>query len=64
MGTQADVRQTAGSESPAPDREPDHAQELARQLVRHLGIDGAKRTCTENHWQGVLDIIRRANPEN
>lgn len=35
-----------------------HATELARQLVRHLGVQGAKRTCVENHWQGVLDIIR------
>ena len=27
---------------------------LARQLIRHLGIAGATRTCRENHWDGVL----------
>jgi hypothetical protein len=34
-----------------------HAAELARMLVRHLGIDGAARTCRENHWDGVLSEV-------
>jgi hypothetical protein len=31
-----------------------HAAELARMLVRHLGVEGAAKTCRENHWDGVL----------
>ncbi len=38
-----------------------HSRELANQLVRHLGVQGATQTCLENHWQGVLDIIRAMN---
>ncbi|RMF09287.1 MAG: hypothetical protein D6763_08020 [Alphaproteobacteria bacterium] len=38
-----------------------HSQELATQLIRHLGVQGATQTCIENHWQGVLDIIRAMN---
>ena len=34
-----------------------HAAELARMLVRHLGIDGAAKTCRENHWDGVLSEV-------
>ena len=34
-----------------------HAEELAHQLVRHLGVNGARKTCTENHWDGVLEAI-------
>jgi hypothetical protein len=30
---------------------------LARQLIRHLGIAGATRTCRENHWDGVLIAV-------
>jgi len=33
------------------------AERLARQLIRHLGIAGAIRTCHENHWNGVLAVI-------
>lgn len=40
---------------------PRHSRELAQQLVRRLGIQGATRTCQENHWQGVLDIIHAMN---
>ena len=35
----------------------EHATELARMLVRHLGVDGAARTCRENHWDGVLSEV-------
>lgn len=34
------------------------SQQLALQLVRHLGIKGATRTCIENQWQGVLAIVQ------
>jgi hypothetical protein len=43
---------------------PRHSRELARQLVRRLGIQGATRTCQENHWQGVLDIIHAMNQKS
>lgn len=33
------------------------SMELAHQLVRHLGIKGARKTCMENHWDGVLEAI-------
>lgn len=36
-----------------------HADELAHQLVRHLGISAARKTCNENQWVGVLDAINR-----
>lgn len=39
-----------------------HAQELAQLLIRHLGIKGATRTCIENHWQGVLAVVRSMTP--
>ncbi len=41
-----------------------HSQELAQQLVRHLGIKGATRTCIENHWQGVLAIVQSMGPKS
>jgi hypothetical protein len=34
-----------------------HSEELAHQLVRHLGINAARKTCAENHWTGVLAAI-------
>jgi len=37
--------------------EVEHAAELARMLVRHLGVEGAARTCRENHWDGVLSEV-------
>jgi len=43
---------------------PRHSRELAQQLVRRLGIQGATRTCQENHWQGVLDIIHAMNQKS
>lgn len=46
---------------PSTDR---HSQELAQQLVRHLGIKGAERTCVENHWQGVLAIVQSMAPRS
>ena len=36
----------------------ENAEELARQLIRHLGVAGARRTCVENHWDGVLNLIK------
>lgn len=41
-----------------------HSRELAQQLVRHLGIDGATRACLENHWQGVLEVVRSLSPKH
>lgn len=35
----------------------DHVEALARQLVRHLGESGARKTCQDNHWSGVLAVI-------
>lgn len=37
----------------------DHLDELARQLIRHLGVEGARRTCVDNRWKGVLAVIDR-----
>jgi hypothetical protein len=42
---------------PADSAELLHAAELARMLVRHLGIEGAAKTCRENHWDGVLSEV-------
>lgn len=39
----------------------DHVQALARQLVRHLGESGARKTCQDNHWSGVLSAIDALN---
>lgn len=39
----------------------DHVQALARQLVRHLGESGARKTCQDNHWSGVLSVIDAMN---
>ena len=39
----------------------EHAAELARLLVRHLGVEGAARTCRENHWDGVLTEVLNQN---
>ena len=36
----------------------ENSSELARQLIRHLGIEGATRTCRENHWDGVLSEVQ------
>ncbi len=38
-----------------------HSEELAHQLVRHLGIVAARKTCAENHWTGVLAAIDALN---
>ncbi len=49
---------------PFPDDEAcriEHASELARLLVRHLGVEGAARTCRENHWDGVLTEVLNQN---
>ncbi|MEM6683356.1 MAG: hypothetical protein AAF607_14055 [Pseudomonadota bacterium] len=40
-----------------PDTSLDHVTALARQLVRHLGEAGARKTCQDNHWNGVLNAI-------
>tara|TARA_B100001540_G_scaffold283834_1_gene275679 strand:+ start:7286 stop:7498 length:213 start_codon:yes stop_codon:yes gene_type:complete len=34
-----------------------HREELAQQLIRRLGFAGARQTCVENHWEGVLEAI-------
>ena len=34
-----------------------HAEALAHQLVRRLGLNAARKTCAENHWLAVLDVI-------
>lgn len=39
----------------------DHVHALARQLVRHLGESGARKTCQDNHWSGVLNAIDAMN---
>ncbi|MFZ5608199.1 MAG: hypothetical protein ACOY99_01155 [Pseudomonadota bacterium] len=41
------------------DQDFDHIQELAQQLVRHLGVAGARKTCLDNRWKGVLAVIDR-----
>jgi hypothetical protein len=41
-----------------------HSRELAQQLVRHLGIEGATRACLENHWQGVLEVVQSLSPKH
>lgn len=48
-------------QEPVPDEEAgfDHLDELARQLIRHLGVEGARRTCLDNRWKGVLAAIDR-----
>lgn len=35
-----------------------NAERLAQQLIRHLGVAGATRTCRENHWDGVLSAVQ------
>ena len=35
-----------------------YTETLAAQLIRHLGFDGVERTCRENHWSGVLNIVQ------
>lgn len=47
----------AGDHQAASDDSRRLSTELAHQLVRHLGIKGARKTCTENHWDGVLEAI-------
>jgi|GEM_PF-3477121 len=42
------------------DQDLDHIQELAKTLVRHLGVQGARRICQENHWKSVLVLVERA----
>lgn len=42
------------------DQDLDHIQELAKTLVRHLGVQGARRMCQENHWKSVLVFVERA----
>jgi len=49
-------------QSPPVEQNPiEHAGELARLLVRHLGFEGAARTCRENHWDGVLTEVLNQN---
>lgn len=40
-----------------------YADALAAELLRHLGYDAAQKTCHENHWDGVLDALRRQQAE-
>jgi len=46
----------ASREQPAETR---YAEALAAELLRHLGFEAAEKTCFENHWDGVLDALRR-----
>lgn len=41
------------------DQDMEHIQELAKTLVRHLGAEGARRMCQENHWKSVLMFVER-----
>ena len=36
-----------------------YADALATELLRHLGYEAAEKTCCENHWDGVLEALRR-----
>ncbi|GEQ99513.1 hypothetical protein JCM17845_01370 [Iodidimonas gelatinilytica] len=36
-----------------------YADTLAAELLRHLGYEAAQRTCCENHWDGVLEALKR-----
>jgi len=42
---------------------PQYTETLASELIRHLGYEGAVRTCSENHWSGVLEAVRRLRPD-
>ncbi|WP_281302274.1 MULTISPECIES: hypothetical protein [unclassified Iodidimonas] len=36
-----------------------YADALATELLRHLGYEAAEKTCCENHWDGVLEALRK-----
>lgn len=40
-----------------------HTDQLASELIRHLGLKGAERTCRENHWSGVLAAVKAYSKE-
>ncbi|MEM8799910.1 MAG: hypothetical protein AAGF15_07515 [Pseudomonadota bacterium] len=42
--------------------DPRHVRELASQLVRYLGANGARKACRENRWSGVLELIENEHP--
>lgn len=49
-------RRMATRQTPAELR---YTDALAAELLRRLGLEAAERTCHENHWDGVLDALRR-----
>lgn len=51
--------------TPESDSDPQfrHADQLASELIRHLGLKGAERTCRENHWSGVLAAVKAYSKE-
>jgi len=53
------TRTHSGETPHPPSGEMRYADALASELIRHLGVDAAERTCAENHWGGVLDAVRR-----
>lgn len=40
-----------------------YADALAAELLRHLGYEAAEKTCCENHWDGVLEALRKQIPQ-
>ena len=45
-------------EQERPETSPHHSRTLAAQLVRHLGIQEARRTCQDHHWDNVLAAVK------
>ncbi len=37
---------------------PSEMERLAERLIKRLGVEGALRSCRENHWDGVLKVIQ------
>jgi hypothetical protein len=57
MNVQNEPKKSNGSSDSDRDNSFRHSKELAHQLIRHLGIHAARKTCTENQWSGVLAAI-------
>ena len=51
-------------EAAEPETDQQHARTLAAQLVRHLGICEAQRTCEDNEWSNVLAAVRLYDDES
>ncbi len=39
-----------------------YQQQIAENLIRSLGMDGAIEACFENDWMGTLSIILKDDP--